>query len=183
MCTPVDRRSLLCIVPPHLLRAIAERGTPRSRKMALDALAVDGTMRMMRAIGAATATVRAGAAGRRTIYDARGSQRLPGTIARREGERATKDVTVNEAYTGLGATYDFYATVFGRDSIDDQGLPLDATVHFGRSYDNAFWSTLGSIPDSAGGGRSSVGSADIVSAFMVLLRPPDGRRATRPRQR
>ncbi|MEP7188351.1 MAG: M4 family metallopeptidase, partial [Roseiflexaceae bacterium] len=28
---------------------------------------------------------------------------------------------------------------YQRNSIDDQGLPLDATVHFGSNYDNAFW--------------------------------------------
>ena len=30
-------------------------------------------------------------------------------------------------------------SVYGRNSIDDEGLPLDATVHYGRRYDNAFW--------------------------------------------
>ncbi len=29
--------------------------------------------------------------------------------------------------------------MFGRNSIDANGLPLDATVHYGRDYDNAFW--------------------------------------------
>ena len=40
---------------------------------------------------------------------------------------------------GLGATWDFYFDVYGRQSIDDEGLPLDATVHFGSDYNNAFW--------------------------------------------
>ena len=43
---------------------------------------------------------------------------------------------------GLGATFDFYDQVFGRNSIDDQGLPLDATVHFGSHYNNAFWNSV-----------------------------------------
>jgi Zn-dependent metalloprotease len=46
---------------------------------------------------------------------------------------------VNEAYDGAGATYDLYHDVFGRNSIDDRGLRLDSTVHYGRNYDNAFW--------------------------------------------
>ncbi|SNQ50701.1 Extracellular metalloprotease (fragment) [Frankia canadensis] len=49
------------------------------------------------------------------------------------------DVTVNEAYDGLGATFAFYAAVLGRDSIDDEGMSLLATVHYGDHYDNAFW--------------------------------------------
>jgi Zn-dependent metalloprotease len=48
-------------------------------------------------------------------------------------------VEVNEAYDGLGATFDFYWTVYHRNSIDDEGLPLNATVHYGTRYDNAFW--------------------------------------------
>src|SRR6185312_7752790 len=29
--------------------------------------------------------------------------------------------------------------VYGRDSLDGAGLPLDASVHYGDRYDNAFW--------------------------------------------
>ena len=46
---------------------------------------------------------------------------------------------MNEAYDGLGHTHALFWSVFGRDSIDGVGLPLDATVHYGRRYDNAFW--------------------------------------------
>ena len=28
---------------------------------------------------------------------------------------------------------------YQRNSIDDQGLPLIGTVHYGRNYNNAFW--------------------------------------------
>src|SRR5204862_431118 len=56
-----------------------------------------------------------------------------------EGAWPVKDGGVNEAYDGLGATYDFFAQVYGRNSIDDAGLHLDASVHYGRRYDNAFW--------------------------------------------
>jgi Zn-dependent metalloprotease len=46
---------------------------------------------------------------------------------------------VDEAYDGLGATFAFLLEAYGRSSLDDAGHPLDATVHFGRDYDNAFW--------------------------------------------
>jgi Zn-dependent metalloprotease len=46
---------------------------------------------------------------------------------------------VDEAYDGLGATYDLYLEQYGRCSIDDQDMPLIATVHYDRSYDNAFF--------------------------------------------
>lgn len=58
---------------------------------------------------------------------------------RAEGQPSVTDVAVNEAYDGLGETYSLFWSAFERDSIDGDGLPLDASVHFGEKYDNAFW--------------------------------------------
>lgn len=49
------------------------------------------------------------------------------------------DTTVNEAYDGLGHVFDFYLEIYQRNSIDGNGLPLNAIVHYGQNYDNAFW--------------------------------------------
>ncbi|WP_368496482.1 M4 family metallopeptidase [Herbiconiux sp. A18JL235] len=75
----------------------------------------------------------------RTVYDAAGSETLPGRVVRREGAPATGDPAADEAYDGLGATHALLLDAFGRDSIDGKGLPLLASVHYGRDYDNAFW--------------------------------------------
>jgi Zn-dependent metalloprotease len=64
---------------------------------------------------------------------------LPGVIVRAEGDAPSGDPAVNEAYDGAGHTYDLYQEIFGRNSIDDRGMPLDSTVHYGQGYDNAFW--------------------------------------------
>jgi bacillolysin len=37
---------------------------------------------------------------------------------------------------------DFYGAVFGRNSIDDQGMPIISTVHFFNRYCNAFWNGI-----------------------------------------
>lgn len=75
----------------------------------------------------------------RIVYDAGNRQRLPGTPARREGEAPTSDVAVDEAYDGLGATFDLFCDAYGRNSLDNEGMTLEATVHYGVDYDNAFW--------------------------------------------
>ncbi|QJU53205.1 M4 family metallopeptidase [Herbiconiux sp. KACC 21604] len=75
----------------------------------------------------------------RTVYDAGRTETLPGRVVRREGAPATGDPAADEAYDGLGATHALLLDAFGRDSIDGKGLPLLATVHYGRDYDNAFW--------------------------------------------
>ncbi|MDD1453030.1 M4 family metallopeptidase [Sphingomonas sp. H160509] len=56
-----------------------------------------------------------------------------------KGEGPTGDIAVDEAYDGLGATFALFWEAYQRNSIDDAGLPLDATVHYDQDYDNAFW--------------------------------------------
>lgn len=107
-------------------------------------MAVDFTVRALRAAapfarrGGPTQSASLGEKNR-TICDAKERQELPGTVVRTEQGPATNDVTVEEAFTGLGATFDMYAAEYGRSSIDDEGMGLDATVHFGHAYNNAFW--------------------------------------------
>src|SRR5689334_3473725 len=134
------------ILPPELLRRIARNGTARQRDAALGTLAIDHTLRLARATYQLLESgAQRGALGvpvtakQRTVYDAQGRDVLPGKTVRTEGVAPVGDVEVNEAYDGLGATFDFFADVYDRNSIDDAGLHLAASVHYGRRYDNAFW--------------------------------------------
>ena len=68
-----------------------------------------------------------------------GCERLPGVRVRGEDDPPTGDEAVDEAFDGLGATFDFFWDAYERNSIDGAGGPLLATVHYGRDYDNAFW--------------------------------------------
>ena len=138
MC-PRPRHTPHGIVPPHILRHLAHHGADEERALALDTLMATERLRGERqALGEDKGGVPAGQK-RRTIYDGRHTQRLPGELARGEKDPAVQDAAVNEAFEGLGATYDFYFEVLKRRSIDDRGERLDATVHYGRRYDNAFW--------------------------------------------
>ena len=146
MCRPTHHRhSLFCILPPHILRAIAMNGTVPERTAALDTLATDQTFRAMRADErlAPPAPKRAGVLAvegeqHRTIYSAQNQQNLPGVIVRAEGAPPTGDMAADEADHRPGR-HVRVPVFYQRNSIDDQGLPLDGTVHFGRNYDNAFW--------------------------------------------
>lgn len=75
----------------------------------------------------------------RTISDAANTQQLPGAVVRTEDDAPVADTAVNEAFDGLGATFELLLAAFSRNSLDDAGAPLDATVHYGIDYDNAFW--------------------------------------------
>ncbi len=136
------------IVPPYMLEALVRSAGPHIANHAREAL-VDGRelRRARRARTLATAPGPEGASStpddgtgpNRTISDAAGSQTTPGATVRTEGASATGDAAADEAYDGLGATWELWSTAYGRDSLDDKGLPLLATVHYGRDYDNAFW--------------------------------------------
>jgi Zn-dependent metalloprotease len=76
---------------------------------------------------------------RRAVYDAHHTLTLPGKLVRGETDPATTDKVVNRAFEGLGATYDLYDKAFNRTSIDGRGLRLNASVHYSKNYDNAFW--------------------------------------------
>ncbi len=127
------------ILPPHMMKRLAETGSVEVRGVAFDTVRLSERMRGTRLAVAdfLRAVPRGGL--NRSIYDAGHTERLPGRLVRAEGARRSRDANVNEAYEGLGDTYAFYQDVFGRNSIDGNGLGLDATVHYGRSYMNAFW--------------------------------------------
>lgn len=148
MCTRASpRHSIQCILPPYMMRQLAKHGSQKQRSKALDTLATDTTFRALRNSlqlmsakpSRRIAPLMGEPSKQRSIYTANNSESLPGELVRSEGQSATRDVATNEAYDGLGATYDFYWEIFERNSIDDQGLPLNATVHYGEDYDNAFW--------------------------------------------
>ncbi|MFF1279370.1 M4 family metallopeptidase [Streptomyces sp. NPDC058299] len=134
------------IVPPHVLDRLARHEDPALSGPARRSLEHDAYQRTKRrlttVVGAPAVAAPAGTAAdqpQRTVYDAGHTQDLPGNRVRTEGSDPGSDATVNRAYAGLGATFDLYLKAYGRHSIDDHGLPLDATVHFGEGYDNAFW--------------------------------------------
>ncbi|MDQ2660937.1 MAG: M4 family metallopeptidase [Actinomycetota bacterium] len=145
------------IVPPYLLAHIALAAGPRfdaAAEAARRSLLRDHPVREWRFSGELPSFIAperpahderpAAAPGTapqpdRRISDAEGDDTLPGRLVRREGDPATGDDAVDEAYVGLGDTFELFARVFTRDSIDDAGMPLEATVHYGDHYDNAFW--------------------------------------------
>ena len=135
------RHPILCIVPPHILKEVTQKGTDRQKEWAWRTLTMSEQVRGQRQTHS---TIRAlgvtpGDQKNRAVYDAEHGDVLPGRLVRAEGDGPTGDPAVDEAYDGAGATYDLYDQEFGRNSIDDLGLRLDSTVHYLEGYDNAFW--------------------------------------------
>ena len=132
------RRHVCCIVPPHILRKLAE--SPAHRDQALRTLEITEQLRGARQAAALMPLRGAPGVKRRIVYDARHTTTLPGVKVRDEGGAPSPtDRAANEAYDYAGDTYDFFRQVFGRNSVDDHGLALKSTVHYDEQYDNAFW--------------------------------------------
>jgi len=135
-----------CIVPPHILKEIATKGTDTQKRLAQDTILASTQLRANRMqqfefgdVLAASIFKAAGDAKERIIYDCKTGSSLPGTVVRKEGDPPSADPAVNEAYDGSGATWDLYKNIYGRNSIDNNGMRLDSNVHYRVGYDNAFW--------------------------------------------
>lgn len=136
------------IVPPYLLARIAAVREPTWARAAQAARATLEKRREYRPIRSrirmsveepGTLVFEGGPAPDRTISDARHREDLPGVRVRGEDDPPTGDADADEAFDGLGATFDFFWDAYRRNGIDGSGGELLATVHYGRDYDNAFW--------------------------------------------
>ena len=144
----MSHQPLACILSPDLLHKLAREASDEQRATILATLELDQSFRLRRAELAArqvarpvgTLAVVADGTANRSIYDqGHSTSYIPGTLVRKEGQGPVGDISVNQAYDAFGLTYKLYWDIFHRDSIDDQGMPIDAMVHYGDAYDNAFW--------------------------------------------
>ncbi|MGW8888006.1 M4 family metallopeptidase [Streptomyces sp. NPDC055749] len=134
------------IVPPQILDKLAQSDDPLLAGPARRTLETDAAGRARRRLaalaGVPDSRTTAGTAPtkpHRTLYDCRHGTDLPGHEVRDEGEEPTRDASVNRAYAGLGATFELLHTVYGRSSIDGNGLRLIGSVHYDEQYNNAFF--------------------------------------------
>lgn len=133
-----QKKNVICsILPPHILRKLADK--PELRDRVLRNLATTEQWRGIRQAVAMPLLAQPPGSKHRTIFDAQKTTNLPGTQVRDEGDPDSADPAVNEAYQYTGDTYDFYQQVFNRNSVDDHGLTLTSSVHYGDNYDNALW--------------------------------------------
>ncbi|XKH57684.1 M4 family metallopeptidase [Citricoccus nitrophenolicus] len=127
-----------CAVPPYLLEHLSRHRPPAAIARTLE---LDEQVRERRHRGALPERALVAPAGTldRTISDAENTEELPGRTVRTEGQPPVQDVSVNEAYDGIGSVHAFLEEVYRQSSLDGTGLGLLATVHYGQRYDNAFW--------------------------------------------
>lgn len=125
------------IIPPHILEALARRGSVfckqtlndthrilHKRELALDYLLVRKPKPGQ---------------GRREVYDCENNYEQRLRLARSEGEPEVKDDVVNTVYELSGFVRSYFKEAFGLNSIDGEGMSIISNVHFGIAYNNAYW--------------------------------------------
>jgi len=128
------------IIPEYVNKKIVEKGTKKQKEKAWKNLVLTEQLRGRRSVtGLMSSMFSVSNKLDRTIFDAKNSESLPGTLIRREDGKVTGGKTVTEAYDYSGSTYNFFKDIFNRNSIDTRGMKLDSTVHYGDDYNNAFW--------------------------------------------
>lgn len=148
MCT---RHPLHCIIPPYMLEHLAQSPHAKVRALAITNLASRSASAALRTSAQAMPTLLASQSPNgvknRLVYDAKGSNALPGKLARSEDQPDTDDPALDEAFNGSWDVYDFYQQLFARNSLDDKGMTLVSSVHVAEvdfqgdfvPMNNAFW--------------------------------------------
>src|SRR5579872_5662133 len=149
---PIQERTMkhcvFCsIVPPYLLKKLAENPDPRIRDRAIATLEATDRARTVRSAMARTLNVASPAAAVpaqkvRRVFDCQDTSDLSRQLVMQEGGQLPADVAVQEAYDYAGVTWDFYNSIFNRNSIDNRGLTVVSSVHYsenGAGFDNALW--------------------------------------------
>ncbi|MCU1348130.1 MAG: Bacillolysin, partial [Acidobacteria bacterium] len=129
------------VIPPHILRNIAGAGPVVDSELRGGAQETIETMRSLveerehplEIVG------RTMLQKRRSVYDARHGRQLPGKLVVSDKKKRQGDDDALRAFDSSGDMYDFCADVFSRNSIDGLGMRMEATVHYGKRFDNAFW--------------------------------------------
>ena len=146
------------IIPPHILNEVIKNGRPGQSNQALATLNLDFSRRTLRALRSAQArpsVVDEVQQVTTSIYDAQNTMQLPGKLLASgptAGQTpATGDSAAAAAFDNLRATYAFFLSQYRWRSIDDHGMPLVATVHYGDGYDNAYWDGTQMVFGDGGG--------------------------------
>jgi vibriolysin len=74
----------------------------------------------------------------RFVYSANNGPTLPGVLRRSEGEGPTSDPDINATYDAMGDFYDAFRGFWNRNSYDNFGGTLSASVHYSLNFCNVW---------------------------------------------
>jgi Zn-dependent metalloprotease len=72
-----------------------------------------------------------------TVYDCKHTETPPGTPV--PTPEKSSDPTAKRAFIEATGVAKFYQDVFNRNSIDDHGMTIMSSIHYGSKFNNAMW--------------------------------------------
>jgi Zn-dependent metalloprotease len=96
-------------------------------------------------------------------YTANNAETEPGSIVTNTSSNfnTTSLKAAVSAHYYAGVVYDFYKNLFSRNSLDNAGMGITSTVHYGSSYDNAFWDGTQMVYGDGDGSEFTYFSGDL----------------------
>jgi Zn-dependent metalloprotease len=150
----LNRNSCFCTyVPPLVLENLAKAGVEEYKKASKSAILSINQSMMTREkrkerklqnlnenqfMKEFTSDIIVGNA-KRTVYDSQSTWNQRVNLSRDEGGKVNTDKKVNIVYDYAAKVRDYYKTLHNRRSIDNADMDLILNIHFGTSYQNAFW--------------------------------------------
>jgi Zn-dependent metalloprotease len=140
------------IIPPSVLKRFADDPelSAELRQLLYNSIEIDNHIRAVRQETALMATLMArqnslaglvpaalASAPLITVFDCKNNMALPGAPVSSPG--SSNDPTAKRTFVETTAGAKFYQDVFSRNSVDNAGLTLMSSIHFGVKYNNAFW--------------------------------------------
>ncbi len=136
------------IIPRDVLEKLAEDPAldADARKAATDTVRISHEIRVLRdqartltsvamSLGAAPAALAPAPA--ITVYDCKHHTATPGVPVPNPG--SSSDPTAKRTFVETTAVADFYKKTFNRNSVDNAGMTLMSSIHYGVDYNNAMW--------------------------------------------
>ena len=148
MCTN-HRNAIQCIIPPYIADKMIDNEETKTDE-ALDNQLRDHRFRSDRKFFSALtkpqqirmAVKKISATKPKPIievYTCAHGYSLPGKLVAGKSMTTSKDKDVKNVYHGVKYTSEFYYKIFNRNSIDNAGMALINSVHYGNRYNNAMW--------------------------------------------
>ncbi len=125
------------IIPPYILEELAKLGNTSCKRTLND---IDRVYQKRREVlNGLLKRQQEGDAGQRYIYDSQNSYNQRVVLVREEGAVVSADPVVNSAFDTSGFVRNYFLETYGLNSIDGKGLDIISNIHYGVSYNNAFW--------------------------------------------
>ncbi|MBW4654236.1 MAG: M4 family metallopeptidase [Kaiparowitsia implicata GSE-PSE-MK54-09C] len=127
-------------IPPNISENLAKKGVEEARVSIQESQQIRARRSLTAMAFNPFTEISAPESASRKIYDCQNQwvQRVD-PIARDEGDDPTDKEIVDTVYDYTGAVRDYFKTMLGRNSINDNGMDLVINVHFGVDFMNAFW--------------------------------------------